>query len=56
MESVFGQGSTVPSQIIRTNPADLIINTNLQPAELAIHVNYPGQDNFDFNAQAESFQ
>jgi S-formylglutathione hydrolase FrmB len=56
MEPVFGQGDAVAPQIIRTNPADLISSTNLQPNELAIYVGYPGRDNFNFDAQAESFQ
>jgi S-formylglutathione hydrolase FrmB len=56
MEPVFGQGDAVAAQIIRTNPADLIVSTNLQPNELAIYVSYPGRDNFNFDAQAESFQ
>jgi S-formylglutathione hydrolase FrmB len=56
MEPVFGQGDGVAAQIIRTNPADLISSTNLQPNELAIYIGYPGRDNFNFDAQAESFQ
>ena len=56
MEPVFGNGEAVASRIIRTNPADLIFTTGLQPGELAIYVNYPGRDNFNFDAQAESFQ
>ena len=56
MEPVFGRGNAVAAQIIRTNPADLISSTNLQPNELAIYVSYPGRDNFNFDAQAESFQ
>lgn len=55
MEPVFGQGSDVVSKITRTNPADLILGTDLRPGELAIYVNYPGRDNFNFDAQAESF-
>ena len=56
MEPVFGQGDAVARQIMRTNPADLILSTDLQPGQLAIYVNYPGRDNFNFDAQAESFQ
>ena len=50
------RGMPWPPMIIRTNPADLIWSTNLQPGELAIYVSYPGRDNFNFDAQAESFQ
>jgi S-formylglutathione hydrolase FrmB len=56
MQPVFGQGDAVAPQIIRTNPADLIMSTNLRPGDLAIYVSYPGRDNFNFDAQAESFQ
>ncbi len=56
MEPVFGQGDAVAPQIMRTNPTDLIVTTNLLPGELAIYINYPGHDNFNFDAQAESFR
>jgi S-formylglutathione hydrolase FrmB len=56
IEPVFGEGEAVPSRITRTNPADLIFSTDLQPGQLSIYVNYPGRDNFNFDAQAESFQ
>jgi S-formylglutathione hydrolase FrmB len=56
MEPVFGGGDAVADRIRRANPADLIFSTDLQPGELAIYVNYPGRDNFNFDAQAESFQ
>ena len=39
----------------RDNPADLLFTTDLRPGELAIYVNYPGRDNWNFDAQAESF-
>lgn len=57
MAPVFGEGhAEVYDRIIRENPADLIFSTNLQPGELAIYLNYPARDNFNFDAQAESFQ
>jgi S-formylglutathione hydrolase FrmB len=55
MEPVFGEGNTVVERITRTNPADLIFSTDLQPRQLAIYVGYPGRDNFNFDAQTESF-
>jgi S-formylglutathione hydrolase FrmB len=55
MEPVFGEGEAAAAQIIRTNPADLIFSTDLQPGQLAIYISYPGRDNFNFDAQAESF-
>ena len=56
LEPVFGQGDAVARMITATNPADLLWSTNLQPGELAIYVSYPGRDNLNFDAQAESFQ
>ena len=29
--------------------------TGLQPGELALYVNYPGRDNYNFDAHAQSF-
>jgi S-formylglutathione hydrolase FrmB len=55
MQPVFGQGSAVVGRVMRSNPADLIFSTNLQPGELAIYVDYGGRDNWNFDAQGESF-
>jgi S-formylglutathione hydrolase FrmB len=55
MEPVFGEGQDVVDRIMRTNPADLIFTADLQPGQLVIYVGYPGRDNFNFDAQAESF-
>ena len=38
-----------------TNPADKLFTTDIQPGQLAIYANYGGRDNFNFDAQAESF-
>jgi S-formylglutathione hydrolase FrmB len=56
LSPVFGEGEAAAARITQTNPADLIVTTNLQPGELAIYVNYPGRDNFNFDAQDESFE
>jgi S-formylglutathione hydrolase FrmB len=56
MTSVFGDGNVVVSRIMLTNPADLIVSTDIQPGELAIYAHYPGRDNFNFDAQVQSFQ
>jgi S-formylglutathione hydrolase FrmB len=52
---VFGKPPGVEAHIARENPADLIFTTNLQPGELAMYVNYPKRDNWNFDAQDESF-
>jgi S-formylglutathione hydrolase FrmB len=56
MTPVFGEGEAAVAWITRTNPADKLSSANLQPGQLDIYVNYPGRDNFNFDAQDESFQ
>jgi S-formylglutathione hydrolase FrmB len=55
IEPVFGSGPEVIARIVQLNPADQLFQTNLRPGELAIYVNYPGHDNYNFDAQAQSF-
>jgi S-formylglutathione hydrolase FrmB len=55
IEPVFGSGPGVVARVAQSNPADMIFSTNLQPGELAIYLNYPELDNFNLDAQAESF-
>jgi pimeloyl-ACP methyl ester carboxylesterase len=55
IEPVFGSGDQVEERITRENPADLLTLAGLQPGELAIYLNYPGRDNWNFDAQDESF-
>ena len=52
---VFGEGPAVVGRIMALNPADLLFTTDLQPGELALYLNYPGHDNWNFDAHAESF-
>jgi S-formylglutathione hydrolase FrmB len=54
MAPPFGEGDIEPL-LARTNPADRLFTSNIQPGELAIYVNYGGRDNFNFDAQVESF-
>jgi S-formylglutathione hydrolase FrmB len=55
IEPVFGDGPDVLARMAAVNPADLLHTTNLQPGELAMYLSYPGRDNWNFDAQAESF-
>ncbi|MEK6236572.1 MAG: alpha/beta hydrolase-fold protein, partial [Planctomycetales bacterium] len=52
---VFGDNPYVPSRIQRENPADLIFTTDLQPDELNIYLLYGCKDEFNLDAQAQSF-
>jgi S-formylglutathione hydrolase FrmB len=52
---VYGDGPEVIDKVRRDNPADLLFSTDLRPGELAIYANYPGKDNWNFDAQDQSF-
>ena len=52
---VYGDGPGVIPQIVRDNPADLLLTTDLKPGELALYVNYPAKDNWNVDAQDQSF-
>ncbi|MGL5097441.1 MAG: hypothetical protein ACRDD1_17775, partial [Planctomycetia bacterium] len=55
IDPVFGPTENVIANVTAINPADLIFTTDLQPGELQIYLHYPGFDNFNFDAQNESF-
>ncbi|MBY0586312.1 enterochelin esterase [bacterium] len=52
---VFGKGPTVIHRVRQANPTDLLFSNPLQNGDLQIYIRYAGQDNFNFDAQAESF-
>jgi pimeloyl-ACP methyl ester carboxylesterase len=52
---VFGEGEDAVTRIISTNPADVLSSSGLQPGELPIYVHYAGRDEWNFDAQDESF-
>ncbi len=52
---VYGEGPRVIDKVKRDNPADLIFSTDLRPGELAMYVNYGSKDNWNFDAQDQSF-
>ena len=55
LRPVYGSGPDVLAKIARDNPANLLSSTDLRPGELAIYINYPGRDNYNFDAQDRSF-
>jgi S-formylglutathione hydrolase FrmB len=55
IEPIFGAGPDVVGRVAAVNPADLLFTTGLCDGELPIYLNYPGHDNWNFDAQAESF-
>jgi S-formylglutathione hydrolase FrmB len=54
-EGVYGTGPEVSAKVFRDNPADLLALTDLRPGELAMYVNHPDRDNYNFDAQDRSF-
>lgn len=52
---IFGDDPGVIQRVAAVNPGDLLFTTNLQPGELNIYINYPANDNWNFDSQAESF-
>jgi S-formylglutathione hydrolase FrmB len=56
MGPVFGEGDAVAARIAQTNPADKLFATDLQPGQLDIYISFGSRDNFNFDAQGESFQ
>ena len=55
LDPVYGGGPDLIARVAVDNPADLLDSTDLRPGELAIYINYPGRDNYNFDAQAQSF-
>ncbi len=52
---VYGEPGQVAPRVIRDNPADVLLTSGVGPGELAIHINYPSNDNYNFDAQCQSF-
>lgn len=53
---VFGDDvNAVPTKIMAINPADLLFTANPAPGRPAMYVHFAGRDNWNFDAQAESF-
>jgi hypothetical protein len=51
LEPVYGTGPDMIAKVARDNRADPLLSTGLQPGELALYVNYPGRENYNFDAQ-----
>ena len=52
---VYGEDPGLIDRIRLDNPADLLESTDLRPGELAIYINYPELDDYNFDAHIESF-
>jgi S-formylglutathione hydrolase FrmB len=53
---VFGDDvAAVPRLVAAVNPADLLFTASPRPGHPAMYVNFAGRDNWNFDAQAQSF-
>ena len=48
-------GPKWPPRLPATTRTTSSSTTDLRPGELAIYINYPGRDNYNFDAQDQSF-
>ncbi|MSU77552.1 MAG: hypothetical protein EXS16_05575 [Gemmataceae bacterium] len=55
IEPVFGIGDEAMVNIVWNNPLELAIRTGLRNGELSMFVGYAGRDEFNIDAQVESF-
>ncbi len=55
IDPLFGFDQDALQEVARQNPIELMVNTNLQNGELAMFVGYGGKDQFNIDAQVESF-
>jgi hypothetical protein len=52
---VFGTGPEAVLEMSRENPIEMLIRYNVQPGDLQMYVGYGGRDQFNIDAQVESF-
>ncbi|MCI0378135.1 MAG: hypothetical protein L0215_11035 [Gemmataceae bacterium] len=55
VEPLFGMGDQAVHQIARNNPIELIDTLKIRNGDLAMYVGYGGKDEFNIDAQVESF-
>ena len=55
IDPLFGYGDEALAEISRENPIELIDRTRLHNGELAMYIAYAGRDEFNIDAQVESF-
>lgn len=55
VERVFGFGDDLVERVIEVNPADMLVSRPLARGEMEMYLNYSSHDNFNFDAQVESF-
>ncbi len=52
---LYGRGPKAVQGLSRDNPIEMLINYNIQPHDLSMYVSYGKKDEFNIDAQVESF-
>jgi enterochelin esterase-like enzyme len=55
VDPLFGEGDEALENIARENPIEMVQNTGLRNGELSMYIGYGGKDEFNIDAQVESF-
>jgi pimeloyl-ACP methyl ester carboxylesterase len=55
LDPLFGTGSEALFEVARENPIEMIDRLQVRPGELCMYVGYGGKDEFNIDAQVESF-
>jgi S-formylglutathione hydrolase FrmB len=55
IKPIFGEGDEALVNISENNPLELVLKTGLRNGELSMFVGYAGRDEFNIDAQVESF-
>jgi S-formylglutathione hydrolase FrmB len=55
IDPLFGRGPQVVAEVSRENPIEMLETYHVCPGELAMYIGYAGKDNFNIDAQVESF-
>jgi S-formylglutathione hydrolase FrmB len=55
VEPVYGKGPDVAAKVSQENPIEMIDRLDLKPGELDMYIGYGGKDQFNVDAQVESF-
>lgn len=52
---LYGHGPNVAARVAQENPTEMLDRFDLQPGELSMYIGYGGKDEFNIDAQVESF-
>lgn len=52
---LYGKDTDITDRVIADNPLEILLNSDIKPDELAMYIGYAGRDEFNVDAQVESF-